>query len=459
MPRRGARGLANRDRPCPRARRPLARLPVAEDVWNEFADLAPHWSGIRYDRIEEVGLQWPCVARDDPGSVYLHAPHPARPHGKGRFFPVEYQPPIEEPDSRVPVRALDRAHALPLQLRDDDDARAGHDRQAGGAVRRDHAEDAWALGVGDGDWVRLVSRRGELEARASVGERVYPGLVWMALHFAQAKVNWLTHDVGDPLIGTPEYKVSAVAVELDRDRRASDRRRRVRVDPAAAGRRRPGRRYSGRRSPDGRSREARSVVGRGSRNCDRRLGAVAAASRAQARRRCPCSAGSLPRRLWRRSSGLRSSQIKWPNDVMVNRRKVAGVLAEARDGAVVLGIGDQRQPDAERATSGRDGSRSRPSAPSTAASTIAAALLAVLLARLDRFYAVWREGGLDAIFHDLGSRDFLRGRRVSVDAPTARADGGADDRARRERQRLRASPTATQAPVSRRRAARSLFER
>ncbi|HEV8685688.1 MAG TPA: molybdopterin dinucleotide binding domain-containing protein [Gaiellaceae bacterium] len=74
-------------------------------------------------------------------------------------------------------------------------------------------EDAAALGVSPGDWVRLVSRRGELEARAEIGERVYPGLVWMALHFAQAKVNWLTHDVGDPLIGTPEYKVCAVRVE------------------------------------------------------------------------------------------------------------------------------------------------------------------------------------------------------------------------------------------------------
>ncbi len=61
--------------------------------------------------------------------------------------------------------------------------------------------------------MRLVSRRGELEARAQVGDRVYPGLVWMALHFAQAKVNWLTHDVGDPLIGTPEYKTCAVRVE------------------------------------------------------------------------------------------------------------------------------------------------------------------------------------------------------------------------------------------------------
>jgi predicted molibdopterin-dependent oxidoreductase YjgC len=75
------------------------------------------------------------------------------------------------------------------------------------------AEDAANLGIEHGDWVRLVSRRGELEARAAIGERVYPGLVWMALHFAQAKVNWLTHDVGDPLIGTPEYKTSAVRLE------------------------------------------------------------------------------------------------------------------------------------------------------------------------------------------------------------------------------------------------------
>jgi formate dehydrogenase major subunit len=75
------------------------------------------------------------------------------------------------------------------------------------------AEDASNLALGDGDWARIVSKRGELEARAHISDRVYPGLVWMALHFEGAKVNWLTHDVGDPLIGTPEYKISAVRVE------------------------------------------------------------------------------------------------------------------------------------------------------------------------------------------------------------------------------------------------------
>ena len=184
-----------------------------EDAWDEFADLAPLWTGIRYDRIEEVGLQWPCPDRDHPGSPYLHAPSPARPNGKGKFYPVEYQPPIEQPDSEYPFvlstgRTLYHYNSATMTMREE-----GVTQKQEEPFVEMHPEDAQALGVTGGDWVRLVSRRGELEARARIGDRVYPGLVWMALHFAEAKVNWLTHDVGDPLIGTPEYKTSAVRVE------------------------------------------------------------------------------------------------------------------------------------------------------------------------------------------------------------------------------------------------------
>jgi BirA family transcriptional regulator, biotin operon repressor / biotin---[acetyl-CoA-carboxylase] ligase len=117
-----------------------------------------------------------------------------------------------------------------------------------------------------------------------------------------------------------------------------------------------------------------------------------------------------------------SVQIKWPNDVMVNRRKVAGVLAEARDGIVVLGIGlnvnqtreqlpgDARVPPASLRTV--DGSE-RPRAP----------LLAALLACLERHYDACSEGGLDAVFDGIGSRDFLRGRRVNVDGHEGVAGG------------------------------------
>ena len=114
---------------------------------------------------------------------------------------------------RLPVRVVHWENAVPLQLGWDDDARGRDHGQAGRSVLRDPPEDASALGVTEGEWVRLVSRRGDIQARAQFSERVYPGLVWMAIHFAEARVNTLTHDVGDSLIGTPEYKVSAVRLE------------------------------------------------------------------------------------------------------------------------------------------------------------------------------------------------------------------------------------------------------
>ena len=110
------------------------------------------------------------------------------------------------------------------------------------------------------------------------------------------------------------------------------------------------------------------------------------------------------------ATGL-AAQIRWPNDVMLARRKVAGILAELRDGEVVVGIGlnvnqareelpaDARTPAASlRTVTGHEHDR--------------AALLESVLARLDDGYAAWRSDGLEALYDDLGSRDFLRGRRV-----------------------------------------------
>jgi BirA family biotin operon repressor/biotin-[acetyl-CoA-carboxylase] ligase len=104
-----------------------------------------------------------------------------------------------------------------------------------------------------------------------------------------------------------------------------------------------------------------------------------------------------------------SVQIKWPNDVMLRRRKVAGCLAEAREEAVVLGIGvnvnqtsEQLPPKAGslRSLTGREWNREE--------------LLSELLEDLGSRYSDWLAGGLDALYEGLGPRDFLRGRRVSV---------------------------------------------
>ena len=106
-------------------------------------------------------------------------------------------------------------------------------------------------------------------------------------------------------------------------------------------------------------------------------------------------------------------QVKWPNDVMLNRRKVAGILAEASGGRVVVGMGvnvnqerndlpeDPNVPAASLYTS--DGIK-RERGP----------LLAGVLERLEVNYDAWLERGLDGVYDSLGSRDFLRGRRIAV---------------------------------------------
>ncbi|HEY7692693.1 MAG TPA: biotin--[acetyl-CoA-carboxylase] ligase [Gaiellaceae bacterium] len=117
-----------------------------------------------------------------------------------------------------------------------------------------------------------------------------------------------------------------------------------------------------------------------------------------------------------RLTGL-TAQIKWPNDVMLRRTKVAGILAEARDGAVALGIGvnvnQTREQLPERAGSLRT---------ATGAEWDRNEVLDAVLADLGHRYEQWQQGGLDAVYDGLGARDFLRGRPVTVDGTTGVAE-------------------------------------
>jgi BirA family biotin operon repressor/biotin-[acetyl-CoA-carboxylase] ligase len=94
-----------------------------------------------------------------------------------------------------------------------------------------------------------------------------------------------------------------------------------------------------------------------------------------------------------RATGL-AAQVKWPNDVMLDRRKVAGVIAELKDGAVVLGIGlNVNQAPGELPAD---------------AKVTAGSLRSVTGREYDRA----------AI---LAARDFLRGRRITVDGTAGTA--------------------------------------
>lgn len=120
------------------------------------------------------------------------------------------------------------------------------------------------------------------------------------------------------------------------------------------------------------------------------------------------------------------AQIKWPNDVLLGARKVAGILAELRDGVVVLGIGlnvnqvEEELPERRelpagslRLADGRERDREQ--------------VLGLLLGRLDAAYAAWLAGALAALAPELDARDHLRGRAVTADGIAGVAEGIAAD--------------------------------
>jgi anaerobic selenocysteine-containing dehydrogenase len=75
-------------------------------------------------------------------------------------------------------------------------------------------EDAGRLGIIEKGQVRVVSRRGEMIAKATVTDRVSEGVIFGNFHFpGEQNVNNLTILALDPIAKIPEYKVCAVRIE------------------------------------------------------------------------------------------------------------------------------------------------------------------------------------------------------------------------------------------------------
>ncbi len=182
-----------------------------EQIMEELAALTPSYAGMRYDRLEQGSLQWPCPDITHPGTQILHKGKFSR--GLGLFVPVEWLPPAERPDAEFPLvlttgRVLYHWHGGTMSRRS-----PGLEAIYPEPLVEINPIDARALKVQDGDMVRVTSRRGTVEARAQVIDRPDPGLVFMSFHFREAAANLLTIAALDPVAKIPEYKVCAVRVE------------------------------------------------------------------------------------------------------------------------------------------------------------------------------------------------------------------------------------------------------
>lgn len=188
----------------------------AAEIFDEIAGVTPTYGGMSHARLDSeavagCGLQWPCPHAEHPGTPILHMGGFSL--GVGAFSTPEYQPSVELPDADYPLvmmtgRILYQYNACAMTSQTE-----GVNEIADRSFIEMNDADAAALGVIDGDKVRVSSRRGEIETTARVSGKTNPGQTWMPFHFQDGNSNWLTIAALDRVSKAPEYKVCAVRVE------------------------------------------------------------------------------------------------------------------------------------------------------------------------------------------------------------------------------------------------------
>ncbi|MCL4183078.1 MAG: molybdopterin-dependent oxidoreductase, partial [Burkholderiaceae bacterium] len=179
-------------------------------VMDEIARLTPTFAGVSYDKLERLGsIQWPCNEQAPHGTPTMHIERFVR--GTGRFMLTEYVPTDERTSARYPLilttgRVLSQYNVGAQTRRTPNLAWHGEDRL------EIHPHDAEQRGIREGDWAGIASRAGETVLRATLTERVQPGVVYTTFHFPESGANVITTDNSDWATNCPEYKVTAVQV-------------------------------------------------------------------------------------------------------------------------------------------------------------------------------------------------------------------------------------------------------
>jgi formate dehydrogenase alpha subunit len=184
----------------------------AEQVFEEIRNLLPQYKGITYERLEEVGLQWPVPTLDHPGTPVLHTKSFTR--GKGLFIPEEYIPPVELPDDEYPLKFTTGRDIARYNFSSMTGKTPEIDVISPEALAEINPADAIRLGIKEGNWIRMTSRRGSVEMRATITDRSQEGTIFTTYNHLEALVNFLTLDALDRLSRTPEYKLCAIKVEV-----------------------------------------------------------------------------------------------------------------------------------------------------------------------------------------------------------------------------------------------------
>ena len=181
-----------------------------EAIMDEIAALTPTFAGVSYRRLDELGsIQWPCNDAAPEGTPTMHIDAFVR--GKGKFIVTQYVATDEKVTRRFPL--LLTTGRILSQYNVGAQTRRTENNQWHSEDRLDiHPHDAEERGIKDDDWVGIQSRAGDTVLRATVSERMQPGVVYTTFHFPESGANVITTDNSDWATNCPEYKVTAVQV-------------------------------------------------------------------------------------------------------------------------------------------------------------------------------------------------------------------------------------------------------
>ncbi|MGX7825116.1 molybdopterin oxidoreductase family protein [Actinokineospora sp. 24-640] len=174
------------------------------------------YSGVTYERLaagEE--LFWPVPAEDHPGTPRVFLDRFAHPDGRARFTPVDHGGPAEPVDDDYPLLATTGRVLQHYQSGAQTRLVAELADAVPEAFVEVHPDTAERAGLADGDWARVVSRRGETRARVRHTLTARQDTVFLPFHFPGAqRANLLTNPALDPTSRMPEFKVCAVRLEV-----------------------------------------------------------------------------------------------------------------------------------------------------------------------------------------------------------------------------------------------------
>jgi assimilatory nitrate reductase catalytic subunit len=171
--------------------------------------------GITWERIDErMGVFWPCPSLDHPGTPRLYeGARFGHSDGKAHFQAVEWRPAAEEPDESYPI-VLTTGRVVSHYLSGTQTRRIGALLDQFPEPRCEmHPRLAEKLGVGDGDFVKVESRRGSVTVKALVVKSIRPDTVFVPYHWPHDRsANNCTVRAIDPVSNIPEFKICAVRV-------------------------------------------------------------------------------------------------------------------------------------------------------------------------------------------------------------------------------------------------------